>query len=116
MATIVSPSPKIVVYTTEAKVPFRIFQGHSDDINLVRVTSDRKILASVSDDHDARIWALEPLRMKFENGEVVPAPGSVGGRHSQGCIHILKGHEAAVSLCVWAPKQNKDLTETLLLT
>jgi transducin (beta)-like 1 len=95
-------------------MPFRTFRGHTDELNLVRVSPDRKLLASVGDDKTVRIWVLEPLKMIVKNGEVLPAEGSVGGEDGQGCIHVLQSHKESVMNCRWAPFR-KDSAEKLFV-
>lgn len=105
----------INVFIVTAQMPFRTFRGHKDDINVIRVSPDRKLLASGGDDTRLRIWALQPLKLMVVAGEFVPADGSVGGETGQSCLHILKGHDAPISNARWAPA-TADSPQRVLVT
>ncbi|KAG8754968.1 hypothetical protein FRC14_004477 [Serendipita sp. 396] len=109
------PGALIHVFVTTSPAIFRTYRGHTQDINLIRVTLDRKLLASVSDDKTVRIWKFEPLRLMWKSGEVWPSEGSVGGEVDQGCLHVLQGHGRSVATCKWAPPL-EDGTENILIT
>ena len=93
----------IRVFIVTAPMPFRIFRGHKDELNMVRVSPDRKLLATGGDDYDVRIWTIQPLKLMVVTGEFVPAEGSVGGEVGQSCLHVLRGHKASVMHGRWAP-------------
>jgi WD40 repeat protein len=97
------PGGLIHIFFTTASMPFRTFRGHKEELNIVRVSPDRKLLASIGDDKTVRIWAIEPLKMMVKDGEVVPVEGSVGGEDGQGCLHVLRAHKKPVMNCRWAP-------------
>lgn len=99
------PGGVIHVFSTTAPMPFRTFRGHTEELNVVRVSPDRRLLASIGDDTTVRIWALEPLKMVVIDGGIVPAEGSVGGEDGQGCIHVLRAHQVTVMNCRWAPRR-----------
>lgn len=95
---------------------FRIFRGHTGEINQIRITSDRKRLASASDDGTVRVWTIEPLRITWQKGDTFfPAEGFVGGNSGQGCLHTFGGHEGIVQYCRWIPSRD-DSPERLLVS
>lgn len=95
---------------------FRIFRGHTGEINQIRITSDHKRLASASDDGTVRVWTIEPLRITWQKGDnFFPAEGSVGGNIGQGCLHTFGGHEGIVQYCRWIPSRD-DSPERLLVS
>jgi WD40 repeat protein len=103
------PGGLIHIFSTTAPMPFRTFRGHTKELNVVRVSPDRKILASAGDDTTVRMWALEPLKMVVKDGGIVPAEGSVGGEEEQGCIHVLRAHKDPVMNCRWAPPPSEKI-------
>lgn len=110
------PGHRIHIFTGSSTVPFRTFSGHSDEINQIRVTVDRKLLASVSDDGTARIWSLDPLKMIWVEGSLVPAENSVGGAKGQSCLHLLAGHTGMVHACRWLQPDPDKLSDRILAT
>jgi len=109
------PGFLIHIFSTTGSMPFRTFRGHTDELNVVRVSPDRKMLSSISDDKTARIWALEPLKMTVKDGEIVPTEGSVGGADGQGCLHVLRKHKSTILNCKWAPL-GRDPAERIFVT
>lgn len=110
------PGPSIHIYMTTSTVAFRIFNGHEDDINAIKITLDRKLLASVSDDGTGRIWTLEPLKMVWVDSNIVPADNSVGGAPGQNCLHVLTGHEGMVHACRWLQADPQNHSDRQLAT
>jgi transducin (beta)-like 1 len=108
------PAGLIHVFTTTATMPFRTFRGHTGELNVVRVSPDRKLLASAGDDTIVRIWALEPLKMVVKDGGIVPAEGSVGGEDGQGCLHLLRAHKEPVMNSSWPPSR-RDASEKIFI-
>lgn len=84
-------------------MPFRIFRGHDDEVNVIRPSADRKLLATGSEDCKVRIWSLQPLKLLVVVGEFVPAEGSVGGEYGKGCLHVLRGHNEPIMQMRWVP-------------
>jgi hypothetical protein len=72
------------------------------------------MLASVSDDGTAKVWAVEPLKMEWRSGKVLPVEGSVGGEPDQGCVRTLLGHTRNVTLCRWAAMTPDPYDRTLI--
>lgn len=81
------------------QVPIRSFAGHEDEINLLRLSKDRSMLASCSDDRSVRIWDLAAWQAtgpdtptKYPVDQVDPV---------QKCV--LRGHVREVCSIGWCP-------------
>lgn len=55
----------------------RVFQGHSLAITTVKISADRKVLLSASNDGTAKLWDMESLEL----------------------LHTLQGHQANIPVC-----------------
>jgi transducin (beta)-like 1 len=76
----------IHVCSVGGAAPVRTFAGHTDEVNAVRWSPSRGLLASASDDGTVRLWS--------SGGDGAPPAGAAG---------TLVGHRKPVYALAWAP-------------
>lgn len=105
---------KIHICHLGRETPMRTFEGHTNEINQIRFSYDRTLLASCSDDMTARIWSMEA----WKEGDDAAAPalntGDAGDK-SKGCKWVLRGHTAEIGILAWCPPAS-DSPQALLAT
>ncbi len=69
-----------------SSAPTRTFMGHTDEVNTLRWSPSKALLASGSDDGTVRLWSA--------GGEGAPAAGAVA---------TLTGHRKPIYAVRWAP-------------
>ncbi|KAG8920001.1 hypothetical protein FRC02_001215 [Tulasnella sp. 418] len=90
--------------------PIRTFAGHEDEVNLVRLSKDKSLLASSSDDRTVRVWDLTIWKEEGADAQKVYPPGVVD-RVLKG---VLRGHDREIGSLGWCP--NPDGNEYILVT
>ncbi|KDQ20275.1 hypothetical protein BOTBODRAFT_62590 [Botryobasidium botryosum FD-172 SS1] len=91
--------------------PVRTFTGHTNEINQIRFSHDRSLLASCSDDMTARVWSMDA----WKDDEDAAIPGlpslsslSEAGEKGKGCKWVLRGHTAGIGIVTWCPPSSSS--------
>lgn len=91
------------------QTPIRTFTGHEDEVNLVRLSKDKTLLASSSDDRTIRVWDMSAVK---EDAPVRPPAGQTDP--AQKCV--LRGHVREVSSLGWCPSTDQAMQYLLVST
>ncbi|KAG0226296.1 hypothetical protein BGW41_004227 [Actinomortierella wolfii] len=91
-----SSDGKVYVCKVGDSEPFKVFAGHTDEVNAIRWDPQGELLASCSDDCTAKIWSLS----------------------QDDCLFDLTSHTSAVYDMTWAPydKTSKEPSSRILAT
>ncbi|KAL0951702.1 hypothetical protein HGRIS_008377 [Hohenbuehelia grisea] len=89
--------------------PIRTFSGHEHEVNQVRCSKNRKLLATGSDDHTARVWDLAFLE-KAQDTEAIP-----GLTTPEPEPRVMRGHKhcvGGIQFCPVPPDGGNDILAT----
>jgi len=92
--------------------PVRTFAGHEDEVNLIRFTSDKSLLASCSDDRTVRIWNITVWKEEGPDAPAVIPAGTV----DKACQCVLRGHTREISSMAWCPNGETNTQQHVLAT
>lgn len=87
--------------------PIRTFIGHEDEVNLVRLSKDKTLLASSSDDRTIRVWDMSVVK---DDAPIRPPIGQTDP--AQKCV--LRGHVREVSSLGWCPSTDPAMQYLLV--
>jgi hypothetical protein len=89
--------------------PLVTFVGHTNEVNQIRFSDDKTLLASCSDDMTARVWNVKGW------GEM-NGPGSSSQGREEECTWVLRGHTGEIGAITWCPPiEGQTIVSTYVL-